>query len=139
MYVKEKLIDEYGEEVVLKGGLTVKTTLDLNIQKLAEKTAREEIAKLKNLRVGNTGIVVLDPKTGEILAMVGSVNYFDTKNDGNVNVTTRLRQPGSSIKVVNYAEALSGGLTLASVIDDSPISFSVAGQNHMLQKLRRGI
>ena len=128
MYVKEKLIDEYGEEVVLKGGLTVKTTLDLNIQKLAEKTAREEIAKLKNLRVGNTGIVVLDPKTGEILAMVGSVNYFDTKNDGNVNVTTRLRQPGSSIKVVNYAEALSGGLTLASVIDDSPISFSVAGQ-----------
>lgn len=128
MYVKEKLIEEYGEEVVLKGGLTVKTTLDLNIQKLAETIAKEEIAKVKNLRVGNTGIIVLDPKTGDILAMVGSVDYFDTDKSGNVNVTTRLRQPGSSIKLVNYAEALSNGLTLASIIDDSPISFSVQGQ-----------
>ena len=134
MYVREKLIEEFGEEVVLKGGLTVKTTLDINIQKLAEKVAKEEIAKLKNLRVGNTGIIVLDPKTGETLAMVGSVDYFDTKNDGNVNVTTRLRQPGSSIKVVNYAEALSGGLTLASVIDDSSIAFNVAGQKPYIPK-----
>jgi 1A family penicillin-binding protein len=128
MYVREKLIEQFGEEMVLKGGLTVKTTLDLNIQKLAENVAREEIAKLKNLNVGNTGIVVLDPKNGDILAMVGSVDYFDTKSGGNVNVTTRLRQPGSSIKVVNYAEALSNGLTLSSIIDDSPISFNVAGQ-----------
>lgn len=128
MYIREKLIEEFGEEVVLKGGLTVKTTLDLNIQKLAEQVAKEEIAKLKNLRVGNTGIVVLDPKNGDILAMVGSADYFDTENDGNVNVTTRLRQPGSSIKVVNYAEALSNGLTLASIVDDTPISFNVSGQ-----------
>ncbi|EKE05718.1 MAG: 1A family penicillin-binding protein [uncultured bacterium] len=134
MYVKEKLIDEYGEEVVLKGGLTVKTTLDLNIQMLAEKVAREEIEKLKNLKVENTGIIVLDPKNGDILAMVGSVDYFDTKNDGNVNVTTRLRQPGSSIKVINYAEALSNGLTLASIIDDSPVAFNVAGQKPYIPK-----
>ena len=128
MYVREKLIEEYGEEVVLKGGLTVKTTLDLNIQKLAEKVATEEIEKLKGLRVGNTGIIVLNPQNNEVLAMVGSVDYFDTAKDGNVNVTTRLRQPGSSIKVVNYAEALSNGLTLASIVDDTPITFSVAGQ-----------
>jgi len=128
MYVREQLIDMYGEEVVQKGGLTVKTTLDINIQMMAEKVAKEEIAKLKSLNVGNTAVVILDPKTGEILAMVGSVDYFDTKTGGNVNVTIRPRQPGSSIKVVNYAEALSNNLTLASIIDDSPISFNVAGQ-----------
>jgi len=59
--------------------------------------------------------------------MVGSKDYFDTKNGGNVNVTTRLRQPGSSIKVINYALSLSNSLTLASTIDDSPITFSVSG------------
>ena len=128
MYIREKLIEDYGEEVVLKGGLTVKTTLDLDIQKMAEKVAKEEVDKLKNLKVGNSGVVVLDPKTNEILAMVGSTNYFDTEKGGNVNVTTRLRQPGSSIKIVSYALGLSEGLTLASVIDDSPISFSVPGQ-----------
>lgn len=128
MYIREKLIQEYGEEVVLKGGLTVVTTLDLNIQMMAEKVAKEEIEKLKRLNVGNTGIIVLNPQNGEILAMVGSVDYFDTEKGGNVNVTTRLRQPGSSIKLVNYAEALTEGLTLASIIDDSPISFNVAGQ-----------
>ena len=134
MYVREKLIEEYGEEMVLKGGLVVKTTLDLNIQNLAEKIAREEINKLKNLNVSNTGIIVLNPKNGEILAMIGSVNYFDTEKGGNVNVTTRLRQPGSSIKVVNYAQALSEGLTLASIIDDSPVSFSVRGQKPYVPK-----
>lgn len=128
MYIREKLIEMFGEEVVLKGGLTVKTTLDLEIQKLAEKVATEEINKSKNLKVTNAGVVVLEPTTNEIIAMVGSVDYFDTKNGGNVNVTTRLRQPGSSIKVVNYALALSNGLTLSSIIDDSPISFKVSGQ-----------
>ena len=128
MYVREQLIDMYGEEVVQKGGLTVQTTLDLNIQLMAEKIAKEEISKLKNLNVGNAAIIVLDPKTGEVLAMVGSVDYFDTKNGGNVNVTIRPRQPGSSIKVINYAQALTDGLTLASIIDDSPISFNVRGQ-----------
>jgi len=128
MYIREKLIEEYNEEVVQKGGLIVKTTLDLNIQTLAEKVVDEELTKLKNLNVGNAAVVVLNPKNGEILAMVGSKDYFDTTTGGNVNVTTRLRQPGSSIKVVNYAVALSSGLTLASVIEDSPITFTVPGQ-----------
>lgn len=134
MYIREKLIAEYGEEVVSKSGLTVKTTLDLNVQKLAEAAAKDEIAKLKNLNVSNAGVVILDPKNGEILAMVGSVDYFDSKNDGNVNVTTRLRQPGSSIKIVNYAQALLNGLTLSSIIEDSPISFKVAGQKTYIPK-----
>ena len=129
MYVREKLIEMFGEEMVLKGGLTVMTTLDLSIQRLAESVVRGELEKLKNLHVTNSGVVILDPKNNEVLAMVGSVDYFNIAKDGNVNVTTRLRQPGSSIKVVNYAEALSNGLTLASIIDDSPITFNLKGQN----------
>lgn len=128
MFIREKLIEEYGEETVLKGGLTVKTTLDLNIQKMAEQIAQQEIKKLSNLNVTNAGVVVLNPVNNEILAMVGSVDYFDTEKGGNVNVTTRIRQPGSSIKIVNYAAGLSDGLTLASIIDDSPTSFNVIGQ-----------
>lgn len=139
MYIREKLTEMYGEEVVQKGGLTVKTTLDLDIQKLAEKIVKEEVEKLKGLHVGNAGVIVLDPKTNEILAMVGSKDYFDIANDGNVNVTTRLRQPGSSIKVVNYAQALSEGLTLASIVDDSPTSFIVDGQKPYTPKNYDGI
>lgn len=127
MYAKEQLIDRFGEELVQQGGLEVTTTLDYNIQKLAETVVADEIKKLRPLRVGNAAVVVTDPKTGEILAMVGSHDYFDAANDGNVNVTTRARQPGSSIKVVNYAYALSSGLTLSSTVDDNPITFKIPG------------
>lgn len=128
MYVREKLIEQFGEELVQKGGLSVTTTLDINVQAMAEKVTREEIIKLKSLNVSNAGVIILNPINNEILAMVGSVDYFNTEKGGNVNVTTRLRQPGSSIKVVNYAQALSEGLTLSSIVDDSPITFNVAGQ-----------
>ncbi len=127
MYVRQILVDTYGEEMVEKGGLEVVTSLDLSIQELSEKVVREEVEKLKNLRVGNGAALVINPKTGEILAMVGSKDYFDIVSDGNVNVTTRLRQPGSSIKVVNYAYALSHGYSPASVIDDSPITYVTPG------------
>jgi penicillin-binding protein 1C len=128
MFVKEALVEKYGEEMVQKGGLEVVTTLDFKIQELAEKEVAGEIARLGPLRVTNGAALVLNPTNGEILAMVGSKDYFDLKNDGNVNVTTALRQPGSSIKVVNYAYALSNGYTPASILDDSPVSFSVPGQ-----------
>lgn len=134
MYVREKLIEMYGEETVTTGGLTVKTTLDMNIQIIAENAISEEIAKIKNLNVTNASALVIDPQNGEILAMVGSVNYFDTQNDGNVNVSTRLRQPGSSIKVINYAQGLTDGLTLSTIVDDSPISFKVQGQKDYTPK-----
>lgn len=139
MHVREKLIEEFGEEMVSTGGLTVKTTLDLNIQKVAEQAIENEINLIKKLNVNNAAVVVMDPKTGEVLAMVGSVNYFDTLNDGNVNVTTRLRQPGSSIKIVTYALGLQNKLTLSSIIDDSPITFKVQGQKDYLPKNYDGI
>lgn len=128
MYVRGLLVDQYGEDLVEKGGLEVITSLDLSIQNLAQEIVKGEIDKLKNYHVGNGAALVLDTQTGEILAMVGSKDYFDIANDGNVNVTLRLRQPGSSIKVINYAYALSHGFTPASILDDSPVIFRVSGQ-----------
>jgi len=127
MYVKEILAERYGEEMVEKGGLEVTTTLDYEIQKMAEETVKNEISKLGNYHVTNGATLVVQPKTGEILTMVGSKDYFDIQNSGNFNVTTALRQPGSSIKVINYAYALQHGYTLATILDDSPVSFSTPG------------
>lgn len=128
MDVRSQLVEKYGEEVVEKGGLEVVTTLDYSIQKMAEEVVKSEISKLGRLNVGNGAALVMSPGSGEILAMVGSKDYFAQDEDGNVNVTLRPRQPGSSIKVVNYAYALSNEYTLATILDDSPVTFSVPGQ-----------
>ncbi len=127
MYVKEMLVQRYGIAAVEKGGLKVVTTLDLDIQQKAQDIVREEIEKLSSLAVSNGAALVTNPQTGEILAMVGSQDYFDNNHDGNVNVTTSLRQPGSSIKLVTYAAALEKGLTAATILDDSPITYSTPG------------
>lgn len=127
MYIRSLLVNKYGEEMVEKGGLEVTTSLDLPIELMAEKIVNDEVTSLKGLNVGNGDALVVNPKTGEIIAMVGSSNYFDTKRDGQVNVLLRLRQPGSSIKIVNYAYALSHGYTPASIINDSPITYSTPG------------
>jgi 1A family penicillin-binding protein len=127
IFVRELLEDKYGTEMVERGGLEVTTTLDLNTQKMAEEAVSSEIDKLKGYHVGNGAALVVDPQTGEILAMVGSKNYFDTEGGGNVNVVTALRQPGSSIKVINYSYALAHGYTPATTLDDSPVTFSTPG------------
>lgn len=123
LYVKELLEKKYGERVIAEGGLNVKTSLDMSIQTFAQQTVASEVAKLKNLRVGNGAAVVTNPGTGEILAMVGSKDYFDTTTDGNVNITTALRQPGSSIKPINYALGLVKGYTAATPFVDRKICF----------------
>ena len=128
MHVRQILESKFSKELVEKGGLKVTTTLDWQIQKLAEEVVKTEVESLKKLNMTNGAVVVLDPQTGEILAMVGSVDYFDTASDGNVNVTARPRQPGSSIKIINYAYALSNEFTPATIINDSPITFLVEGQ-----------
>lgn len=87
----------------------------------------EEVKKIKDYQAENGAALVTNPTTGEILAMVGSRNYFDQEIEGNFNVTTALRQPGSSIKVVNYALALQNGYNLATIIPDSPITYKLAG------------
>jgi 1A family penicillin-binding protein len=127
-YVREYLAEKYGESIASRGGLKVTTTLDLDTQEAAEKVVKENIDGLKYLRVSNGAALVTRPKTGEILAMVGSKDYFDPSIDGNVNVTTAERQPGSSIKPINYAMALYRGLiTPATIIMDVPTTFGAAG------------
>ncbi len=127
MYVKNLLEEQYGERIVEKGGLRIITTLDSELQEKTQTILSENIERLKSLHVGNGAVLITNPKTGEILTMAGSANYFDIPNQGNVNVTTSLRQPGSSIKVVNYAAALNSGYTAASILDDSPVSYRLAG------------
>ncbi len=129
MYVRQILEEEYGVQRVEQGGLIVTTTLDLDLQKAAEASLSAEVNSLKKLRVSNGASLVTNPKTGEILAMIGSRNYFDTEIDGKVNVTTRLRQPGSSIKPLNYALGLETKvITPSSMLLDTPICFKVEGQ-----------
>ncbi len=127
MYIKELLEKRYGTRMVERGGLRVTTSLDLSIQEKIETIVSTHINALTNLWVGNGAALVVNPKNGEIIAMIGSRDYFDTTHDGNVNVTTSMQQPGSSIKVVTYAAALENGMTAASLIDDSPIAFPQIG------------
>ncbi|MCL5439181.1 MAG: PBP1A family penicillin-binding protein [Patescibacteria group bacterium] len=127
MYVKDFLVKKYGLGMVEKGGLNIITSIDLKLQEDAEKIVADEVQNNTYLNLTNGASVVTDPKNGDILAMVGSKDYFDTKNDGNVNVTLSLRQPGSSIKVVTYSAALSRGLTPATILNDSPITFVATG------------
>ncbi|MCI0474901.1 MAG: penicillin-binding protein, partial [Anaerolineales bacterium] len=128
VYVRQLLEEQFGPEVVYKGGLQVTTTLDLKLQKIAEEEARKQIDALKDKNVTNASLVALDPKTGEILALLGSVDFFDKKIDGQVNVAVRLRQPGSSIKPINYVAALQKGWTPATVIADIKTEFPIPGQ-----------
>ncbi len=128
MKTRQELASLFGTQLMEEGGLRVTTTLDLDTQQLAEQIVKEELAKLTNYRVNNGAALVTNPRTGEILAMVGSRDYFDLENDGKFNVTTALRQPGSTIKAVNYALALQNGYTLASQILDAPVSFQIPGQ-----------
>lgn len=112
MYVKEVLAQEYGERMVEEGGLKVTTTLNWNKQKIAETAVEEGVARNRGrYNAGNASLVSIDPKTGQILAMVGSYDYFDLENDGNVNVALRDRQPGSSFKPYAYATAFKKGFT----------------------------
>jgi 1A family penicillin-binding protein len=127
-YVKNILEKEYGIRTVEEGGLKVWTTLDLRIQEKAEEAVSEEIESIKSYNISNAAALVTRPPTGEILAMVGSVDYF-SKPYGAYNVTTALRQPGSSIKPINYAIGLERGLvTAATVFLDTPTCFTPAGQ-----------
>lgn len=123
-FVRNFLQQDFEVNELYQGGLKVQTTLDLDIQKAAEKILQEELAKVQYLNVTNGAVLVTRPSTGEILAMVGSANFFDGKS-GEFNVITGLRQPGSSIKPIVYLRGMEQGLTAASIIDDSPTIFQI--------------
>ncbi len=127
LYVKDLLVKKYGSKTVEQGGLNVTTSLDLNLQNFTQDTVASEVAKLDNYHVGNGAALITNPGTGEILAMVGSKNYFDEASDGNVNVTLALRQPGSSIKPINYAVGLIKGYTAATPFIDKATCYPNPG------------
>src|SRR3989344_5349209 len=138
-YVKQQLAEKFGDEAVEQGGLQVTTSLDLELQDSAQKIVQEEVDKAAGMNVWNGGMVALDPKTGQILAMVGSKGYFlksapegctsGITGEGsclfepNLNVIIASRQPGSAIKPITYATMLSKGYTAAFPLLDVPSSF----------------
>lgn len=129
LWVKDQLVEKYGETLVEQGGLRVYTTLDLDLQNYAQDAVATEVGKLKNQHVGNGAVIVTRPASGEVLAMVGSKDYFSEDEDGKVNVIFSNRQPGSSIKPINYALAIKDEkITAATVLADVPTCFNVAGQ-----------
>lgn len=120
-YVLDQLERRYGPDLLRRGGLRVITTLDPRLQEVAETAVRERIAELRARDASNAAVVIIDPRTSEILAMVGSANYNDATIDGQVNVATAPRQPGSALKPIVYAAALMRGWTPATIIWDTPL------------------
>ena len=127
MFVKDYLEQKYGEELVDQGGLKVTTTLNYDYQKKAEEIAKQyALSNKENFNGSNDSFVAINPKTGGILVMVGSRDYFDKEIDGNFNVTTAHRQPGSTFKPFVYAEAFLKGYTPDTVLFDLKTQFSTA-------------
>ena len=130
----EKLLTESGKldpKIIGRGGLTIRTTIDLDLQGVAERVARAQVEKLKDQHVTNAALVALRPDTGEIMAMLGSVDYWNDSIHGRVNVAVRERQPGSSIKPITYATAFAQGITPATILWDVPMTVPLAsGQNY---------
>lgn len=125
-FIKEYLEEKYGGAAqVEKMGLKVTTTLDFPIEQKAEEIVKKYAAENeKNFNAKNAAMVAIDPKTGQILAMVGSRDYFDVKNEGNFNVALAHRQPGSSFKPFVYAAAFNQGYTPNTVLFDLPTEFN---------------
>ena len=124
--VRDYLIKKYGEDMVQNGGLRVITTVDLEKQKLAQNLAKKygDINE-KSYRANNLALVSIDPRTGQILAMVGSRDYFNIKRNGNYNVAlSQIRQPGSSFKPFAYATAFAKGFTDSTILFDLKTEFN---------------
>ena len=125
MYIKEILEEKYGKDIVEKGGLKITTTLNWELQEKAEEIVRKQAEKNeKNYGAKNAALVAINPQTGEILSMVGSRDYFDIENDGNVNVVLRNRQPGSAFKPFVYAAAFKKGYTPDTLLFDVKTEFN---------------
>ena len=118
----------YTPEDILGGGLRVYTTLDLGVNQLAQQAAANQVAQLQRNNVSNAAVVVTKPASGEIIAMVGSIDYENEAIDGSVNVSTAFRQPGSTIKPFTYAAAMERGFSPLDVLWDTPTEIAVPGQ-----------
>lgn len=125
MYLREYLEQQYGDDMIQNGGLKVISTIDYNLQKQLEEIVKEgALENEKKFKATNAAAVAIDPRTGQILAMVGSRDFFDTNIPGQYNIATAERQPGSSFKPIVYASAFSKGYTPETVLYDVPTEFS---------------
>ncbi len=128
MRVKELLAEKYGEKAIEQEGLKIYTTLDAFKQNIAEEVLKKKALENEGkYKASNAALVSIDPKTGQILAMVGSRDYFDDSIDGQVNVALQLRQPGSSIKPIVYAAAFEKGYTPNTILYDVVTNFAASG------------
>lgn len=125
MYIKDAITQKYGEDMVSNGGLRIITTLDYDLQQKAEEVVTKFSPSLEsNFNASNTAMVAIDPKTGDILTMVGSRDYFSSEIEGNFNITMARRQPGSTFKPFVYATAFRKGYTPETVLFDVETEFS---------------
>ncbi len=128
MEVKQILAEKYGEKAIEQDGLKIYTTLDTYKQNIAEEVIKKKAPDNdKKYKASNAALVSIDPKTGQILAMVGSKDYFDDSIDGQVNVVMQPRQPGSSIKPIIYAASFEKGYTPNTILYDVVTNFSTSG------------
>ncbi len=129
--IKSQLAERYGDRLVEQGGLKITTTLDWEKQQLAQQTVDELTPQLKDkYGANNTGLVTIDVGSGDVLALIGSKDFFDDSIDGQVNVATASLQPGSSFKPFVYAEAFTKGYNPQTVLVDAETSFSNGGADY---------
>ena len=132
LYVQDELERRYGADAITRGGWQITTSLDLNMQNMVQQAARDHVASRAAAHdVSNASVVILKPGTGEILAMVGSLDYFDDSIAGQVNVALSPRQPGSSIKPITFASAMEKGWTMGDVLWDVPIKLDLGDGQEM--------
>jgi len=130
VYVRQWLEAKLGAEALYRGsGLRIYTTLDRHLQQIAEEEVRNGVAALAERHVTNGALVAIEPATGHILAMVGSTDFYNDANDGQVNVTVRCRQPGSAIKPLTYLAAFEKGWTPATILWDIPTTYTDTAGN----------
>ena len=118
----------YSPEEITRGGLRVYTTIDQNVNNLAQQAAANQVSRLAANNVSNAAVVAIKPLTGEIIAMVGSIDYNNEAIDGSVNVATAFRQPGSTMKPFTYSAAIERGMTPGDVIWDTRTEIGIPGQ-----------
>ena len=122
-FVRQLLERSYSSDTLFREGLQIRTTLDLRLQQAAERAARDQVAELRQRNASNAAVVAIQPASGEILAMVGSVDYDDVSISGQVNVALADRQPGSALKPFTYLTAFQHGWAPSTMIMDVPTTF----------------
>jgi penicillin-binding protein 1C len=129
VYIRQLVEKEFGPEALYRGGLKITTTLDPKLQAIAEQTVSDQIAGLQAKNVRNGALIAMDPRTGEILSMVGSPDFGNDAIGGQINMTLRPRQTGSVIKPFTYLAALEKGWSPATVLWDTPVSYTDTAGN----------